>query len=100
MGKRKNPAAVTLAKRRMIAMTPEERRRVALTGAAVGGQAGAKNLTPAESKAIGRKAAASRGRRRIDPPHESLRTSSGALPTRWMRIGLRLAHCLPISGYF
>jgi hypothetical protein len=56
VGKRKNPAAVTLAKRRMIAMTPEERRRVALTGAAVGGQARAKKLTPAERKAIVRRA--------------------------------------------
>ena len=63
VGKRKNPAAVTLAKRRIIAMTPEERRRVALTGAAVGCQARAKKLTPAERKAITRKAAARWGKK-------------------------------------
>jgi len=58
--KRKNAAAVALAKRRMIKMTPEDRRRVALTGASVGGAARAKKLSPAKRKAIAKAAAAAR----------------------------------------
>jgi hypothetical protein len=60
MAKRKNPAAVALAKRRMLTMTAEDRQRVALTGAALGGKARAKKLTAAQRKASARKAAAAR----------------------------------------
>ena len=60
MAKRKNPAAVALAKRRMVTMTAEDRRRVAMTGAALGGKARAKKLTSAQRKASAQKAAAAR----------------------------------------
>ena len=60
MAKRKNPAAVALAKRRMVTMTAEERQRVAMTGAALGGKARAKKLTSAQRKASAQKAAAAR----------------------------------------
>jgi len=60
MARRKNPAAVALAKRRMKAMTAEERQAVARAGGLAGGNARAKALTAAERKAIASKAAAAR----------------------------------------
>jgi len=60
MAKRKNPAAVALAKRRMLKMTPEERQAVAQQGGFAGGKARAKALTPEERAAIAKKAAAKR----------------------------------------
>lgn len=60
MAKRKNPAAVALAKRRMVTMTREERQRVAMTGAKAGGDARAKALTKAQRSEIAKKAAAAR----------------------------------------
>jgi hypothetical protein len=60
MAKRKNPAAVALAKRRMVTMTAEERRAVALTGARLGGKARAKKLSKAQRKASASKAAQAR----------------------------------------
>lgn len=60
MAKRKNPAAVALAKRRLVVQTKERRQEISRAGGLVGGQARAKNLTPAERKEIARKAAAAR----------------------------------------
>jgi hypothetical protein len=60
MAKRKNPAAVALAARRMKTMTAEQRQEVARTGGLAGGHARAKKLTAAERKAIAKKAAAAR----------------------------------------
>jgi hypothetical protein len=60
MAKRKNPAAVALAKRKLIVMTAEERKAAALPGAALGGKARAQALTSARRKEIARKAAAKR----------------------------------------
>lgn len=60
MARRKNPAAVALAKRRMVKMTAEERRAVAMLGAKAGGDARAKALAPEERAAIAKKAAATR----------------------------------------
>jgi hypothetical protein len=60
MAKRKNPAAVGLAKRKLIVMTAEERRAAALPGAALGGKTRAATLTPAKRKEIAQKAAAAR----------------------------------------
>jgi hypothetical protein len=60
MAKRKNPAAVALAKRRMKTMTAEERQEVARAGGLVGGHARAKALTEARRKEIAQKAAAKR----------------------------------------
>ena len=57
---RKNPAAVALAKRRMLKMTAEERRAVATLGGKVGGEARAKALTKEQRREIARKAAAAR----------------------------------------
>lgn len=60
MAKRKNPAAVALAKRRMQTMTADQRREVARSGGLVGGAARAQKLTKAQRSAIARKAAAAR----------------------------------------
>ena len=60
MAARKNPAAVALAKRRMEAMTPEQRSEVARAGGLSGGAARAKSLTKARRKEIAKKAAAAR----------------------------------------
>lgn len=60
MATRKNPAAVALAKRRMVKMTPEERQEVARTGGLAGGKARASKLTASQRKEIARKAAAAR----------------------------------------
>jgi hypothetical protein len=60
MAKRKNPAAVALAKRRMITMTKEERQAVSQAGAHLGGKARAKKMTAAQRKESARKAAAAR----------------------------------------
>jgi len=58
--KRKNPAAVALAARRMQVMTAAERQAVARAGGLAGGHARARKLTPARRQAIARKAAAAR----------------------------------------
>ena len=60
MAKRKNPAAVALAKRRMVTMTKEQRKAVSAAVAHLGGKARARNLTAAERQAIAKKAAAAR----------------------------------------
>ena len=60
MAKRKNPAAVALAKRRMTKMTAEERSEVARSGGLAGGKARAEKLTTAQRQEIARKAAAAR----------------------------------------
>lgn len=57
---KKNQAAVELAARRMVAMTPEERQAVAQQGGLKGGEARAKKLTPAQRKQIAKKAAEAR----------------------------------------
>lgn len=64
MAKRKNPAAVALASRRMKVMTPEQRAEVARQG----GKASKANLTPEERSAIARKAglAGGRGRKKAE----------------------------------
>lgn len=60
MAKRKNPAAVALAKRRMTKMTAEERQEVARAGGLAGGKARAKALSATDRKTIAQKAAATR----------------------------------------
>jgi hypothetical protein len=60
MTKRKNPAAVALAKRRMEVMSAKERQEVARAGGLAGGKARAAALSPAKRKEIAQKAAAAR----------------------------------------
>jgi hypothetical protein len=60
MAQRKNPAAVALAKRKLISMSAEERKQAARAGGLVGGRARAKALTKAERVAIAKKAVAAR----------------------------------------
>jgi len=60
MAKRKNPAAVALAKRRMTKMTPEERAEVARQG----GKASRAKLTPEQRSESARKAGLAGGRGR------------------------------------
>jgi len=60
MTKRKNAAAVALAKRRMVVQTPERRQEIARTGGLKGGKARAKKLTKAQRVESARKAAAAR----------------------------------------
>jgi general stress protein YciG len=64
MAKRKNAAAVELARRRMTQMTAEERAEVARKG----GKASKVNLTPEQRSAIARKAglAGGRGRKKAE----------------------------------
>lgn len=64
MTKRKNPAAVALAKRRMVTMTAEERQAVARSGGLSGGKGRAKKLTAEERSAIAKKAGKAGGRGR------------------------------------
>jgi hypothetical protein len=66
MAKRKNPAAVALAKRRMVTMTKEQRKAVSAAGAHLGGKARARNLTAAERRAIAKRAAAARWGKKND----------------------------------
>jgi hypothetical protein len=71
MAKKKNPAAVALAKLRLKRMTAEERREVARRGGLVGGKARAKKLSRKERQEIGRKAAEVRwagAKKRADNP--------------------------------
>jgi hypothetical protein len=60
MAKRKNPAAVALAKRRAKVLSPERQSEIGRTAGLVGGHARAKKLTPTERKEIAKKAAAAR----------------------------------------
>jgi hypothetical protein len=60
MAKRKNPAAVALAKRRAAVMTADERSASARTAGLVGGKARAEKLTAAQRKESAQKAAAAR----------------------------------------
>ena len=60
MAKKKNPAAVALAKLRAASMTPEKRSESARYAGLVGGRARAKALTKAERRATAKKAAAAR----------------------------------------
>jgi hypothetical protein len=60
VAKRKNPAAVALAKRRLKTMTAEERAEVAR----LGGTASKANLTPEQRSEIARKAGLAGGRGR------------------------------------
>lgn len=64
MAKRKNPAAVALAKRRMLTMTAEERAAVGRQGA----KARNTKLTPEQRSEIARKAglAGGRGRKKAE----------------------------------
>jgi len=70
MAKKKNAAAVALAKRRMTAMSPEERAAVARSGGLAGGKARADALTPERRKAIAKKAAATRWAKKADGKKE------------------------------
>ena len=54
---RKNPAAVALAKRRMVKMSAEERQEVARAGGKAGGKARAEKLTAEQRREIARNAA-------------------------------------------
>ena len=60
MAKRKNAAAVALAKRRAKVLSPERQSEIGRTAGLVGGHARAKALTAARRKEIARKAAAAR----------------------------------------
>ena len=60
MAKRKNPAAVALAKLRARSLTAEERSEIGRMGGTVGGAARAKKLSKGERKEIARKAAQAR----------------------------------------
>jgi hypothetical protein len=60
MAKKKNPAAVALAKLRLKRMTAEERQDVARQGGLVGGKARAQKLSPKQRQEIARKGAAAR----------------------------------------
>ena len=64
MAKKKNPAAVALAKLKAALMTPEERSESARNAGLVGGRARARALTKAERRAIAKKAAAARWRKK------------------------------------
>jgi hypothetical protein len=66
MAHKKNPAAVALAKRKLIVMTAEERQAAARAGGMAGGRARAKALTKARRKEIARKAAAARWKKEAD----------------------------------
>jgi len=67
MAKRKNPAAVALAKLRARSLTAEERSEIGRMGGAVGGTARAKKLSKAERKEIAQKAAQARWGTRKKP---------------------------------
>ena len=60
MAKRKNPAAVALAKRRAQVLSAERQSEIGRIAGLVGGHARAKKLTPARRKEIARKAAQAR----------------------------------------
>jgi len=60
MAKRKNPAAVALAKRRAAVLSPERQAEIGRQGGLLGGHARAKKLSAAQRKEIARKAAAAR----------------------------------------
>ena len=63
MAKRKNPAAVALARRRMKTMTAKERAAIAR----LGGKASKAGLTPEQRSEIARKAGLAGGRGRKKP---------------------------------
>jgi hypothetical protein len=58
--KRKNPAAVALAKRRAKVLSPERQSEIGRIAGLVGGAARAKALTPTQRKEMAKKAAAAR----------------------------------------
>jgi hypothetical protein len=60
MAKRKNPAAVALAKRRAKVLSAERQSEIGRIAGLSGGHARAKKLTKAQRKAIAKKAAAAR----------------------------------------
>jgi hypothetical protein len=60
MARRKDPAAVALARKRMKSMTAEQRQEVARRGGLVGGKARAAKMTKAQRVASARKAAKAR----------------------------------------
>jgi hypothetical protein len=60
MGKRKNAAAVALARRRLVVQTPERRQEISRSGGLIGGKVRAEKLSAARRKAIAQKAAAAR----------------------------------------
>jgi hypothetical protein len=64
MGKRKNAAAVALAKRRAKVLSPERQSEIGRAAGRLGGRARAKALTAAKRKQIARKAAEARWRKR------------------------------------
>lgn len=60
MTKRKNPAAIALAKLRAASLTSAERSEISRTGGLLGGKARAAALTPKRRVEIAKKAAATR----------------------------------------
>jgi hypothetical protein len=58
--KKKNPAAVALAKLSVASITPEERREHGSMGGKIGGAARAKKLTPKQRSEIAKAAAKAR----------------------------------------
>jgi len=60
MAKRKNAAAVALARRRLVVQTPERRQEISRSGGLIGGKVRAEKLSAAQRKAIAKKAAAAR----------------------------------------
>jgi hypothetical protein len=77
VARRKNPAAVALAARRMQAMTAEERKAVAR----MGGRARARKISKAERMAIGAKAG--RARAGALTPEERKAIAQKAAAARW-----------------
>jgi hypothetical protein len=83
MARRKNPAAVALAKRRLKAMTPEQRQEVARAGGKVGGRARAAKLSKAERTRIASKAGAARTQAMT--PEQRSQIARKAVEARWAK---------------
>jgi hypothetical protein len=64
MAKRKNPAAVALAKLRAASLTPDRRTEIARTAGEAGGKARAAALTSAKRKEIAKTAAVARWKKK------------------------------------
>ena len=80
---RKLAAAVTLGKRRMEQLTPDERTTLASSGGKVGGKARAKALTPAERKTIATKASVARMKKLTSAERQAIARQAAA--ARWGR---------------
>jgi len=79
MARRKNPAAVALARLRMRRMTAAQRQAVAR----LGGQARASKTTPEQRTAIGQEAGAARARALT--PEERKAVARAAAKARWAK---------------